>query len=258
MPMQPMNRIQENIVARQERRFLNWACARMPYSVTSDHLTALSVFGAILVLGGYVASRIDPRFLLVSALGFGVNWFGDSLDGSLARYRKVTRPKYGYFLDHSVDALCTILMIGGMGLSHYVRMDVALFAVAGYLALCIHVFLKNHVTGTFQLTFASLGPTELRIVFIALTMFMFFGGGGHWAGSSLLSDCDIVLLITGCVFMVLFANSTMTMIVQLRAIEGNGRRPVAMGDTAQAMAGRQAAPDAARDRRGAIKESQAF
>ena len=85
--MQPMNRIQENIVARQERRFLNWACSWMPYSVTSDHLTLLSVVGAFMVMGGYLASRIDPRFLLLSILGFVVNWFGDSLDGSLARSR---------------------------------------------------------------------------------------------------------------------------------------------------------------------------
>jgi archaetidylinositol phosphate synthase len=223
--MQPMKRIQENIVARQERRFLNWACARMPYSVTSDHLTMLSVVGAFMVMGGYVAGRTDPRFLLVSALGFVVNWFGDSLDGSLARYRKVTRPRYGYFLDHSVDAFCTLLMIGGMGFSLYVRMDVAMFAVVGYLALCIHVFLKNHVTGTFQLTFMFLGPTELRMIFVALTLYMLVGGATHWAGSAALSDCDIVLLITGSVFMLLFASSTATMIAQLRALEGSGAFP---------------------------------
>jgi phosphatidylglycerophosphate synthase len=220
-----MKRIQENIVARQERRFLNWACARMPYSVTSDHLTILSVIGAFMVLAGYVAGRTDSRFLLLSAFGFVVNWFGDSLDGSLARYRKVTRPRYGYFLDHSVDAFCTLLMIGGMGLSLYVRMDVAMFAVVGYLALCIHVFLKNHVTGTFQLTFMFLGPTELRMIFVALTFYMMVGGASHWAGSKALSDCDIVLLITGSVFMLLFASSTATMIARLRALEGTGAFP---------------------------------
>ena len=116
-------------------------------------------------------------------------------------------------------------MIGGMGLSLYIRMDVAMFAVVGYLALCIHVFLKNHVTGTFQLTFVSLGPTELRLIFIALTLFMLFGGPSHIVGLAALSDSDIVLLITGSVFMALFANSTVSMIAQLRAIEGNGKWP---------------------------------
>ncbi len=254
--MQPMNRIQQNIVARQERRFLNWACSWMPSSITSDHLTGLSVVGAVMVLAGYAASRIDPRFLLVSALGFGVNWFGDSLDGSLARYRKVTRPKYGYFLDHSVDALCTLLMIGGMGLSSYVRMDVAMFAVVGYLALCIHVFLKNHVTGTFQLTFMLLGPTELRMIFIALTLFMFVGGGSHWAGLTVLSDCDVVVLITGIVFMGLFTNSTLAMILQLRAIEGNGRVP-AVAEAVRASAARHKVADGGGDLLGAVNRSNA-
>jgi phosphatidylglycerophosphate synthase len=237
--MQPMKRIQENIVASQERRFLNWACSWMPYSITSDHLTALSVVGAFMALSGYIASRYDSRFLLIAALGFVVNWFGDSLDGSLARYRKVTRPRYGYFLDHSVDAFCTLLMVGGMGLSPYVRMDVAMFAVVGYLALCIHVFLKNQVTGTFQLTFVLLGPTELRMVFVALTLFMLLGGQTHWAGSTVLSDCDIVLLITGGVFMALFVNSTATMMAQLRAIEGNGRQPASLAEAARTMTARQ-------------------
>lgn len=223
--MQPIDRIQKNIVARHERRLLTWVCSRMPGRVTSDHLTVLSVVGASMVLGGYVASRFDARFLVVSILGFAVNWFGDSLDGSLARYRKLTRPRYGYFLDHSVDALCTLLMIGGMGLSHYVRTDVAMFAVMGYLALCIHVFLRNYVTGTFQLTFMCLGPTELRIVFVALTVFMLLAGPTHWAGLAVLSDCDVVLLVVGGVFLALFVNSTAATIVHLRALEGDGRVP---------------------------------
>ncbi len=256
--MQPMNRVQENIVARQERRFLNWSCSWMPESVTSDHLTALGVAGAFLVPIGYLASRVDARFLLLAILGFVLNWFGDSLDGSLARYRKVTRPKYGYFLDHSVDALCTLLMFGGMGLSHYVRLDIALFAVVGYLALCIHVFLRNHVTGTFQLTFMYLGPTELRMIFIALTFFMLIAGPSHIAGLSLLSDCDIVVLITASVFMALFTFNTATMILQLRAVEGNGRRAAAAAQTAIPLTYRPMASEPSRERLVVIRESNAY
>lgn len=228
--MQPMERIQENVVARQERRFLTWACSRMPERVTPDHLTALSVVGALLVPAGYFGSRADPRFLLVAILGLVANWFGDSLDGSLARYREVTRPRYGYFLDHSVDAFGTVLMIGGMGLSPYVRTDVALFAVAGYLALCIHVFLKNYVTGTFQLTFIHLGPTELRMVFVALTVFMFFAGPSHDLGSATLSDCDIALTIIGIVLVLLFLSGTLAISGQLRDLEQ--RRPALDGSAA--------------------------
>ena len=225
--MQPMSRVQANIVSRHERRFLDWACASMPRGVTSDHLTVLGVFGAIMVLAGYVASRWDPRFLGLSAVGYVVHWFGDSLDGSLARHRNVTRPRYGYFLDHSVDAVCILLMIGGMGLTTYVRMDVALFVVMGYFALSIHVFLKNHVTGTFQLSFMALGPTELRMVFVAITLWMLIGGPSNIVGGTLVSDHDIALLVMGGVFMALFTISTTSMIMELRAIEGNGRKPIA-------------------------------
>lgn len=223
--MQPMNRIQRNLVATQERRFLNWACSRMPEAVTSDHLTAISVFAAVLVPLGFLASRASPWFLLLAAFGFALNWLGDSLDGSLARYRNTTRPQYGYFLDHSVDAFATLLMVGGMGLSVFVRLDVALYVVAAYLILSIHVFLKNHVTGTFQLTFIFLGPTEVRIFYVALTLIMLVAGPMHRLGLAALSDYDVALLICGSIFMLLFVSNTARMLMQLRAIEGDGRRP---------------------------------
>ena len=223
--MQPTTRIQANIVARQERRFLNWACEAMPGMVTPDHLTGFGILGAFMVAAGYAASHIDRRFLLLSVLGFVTNWFGDSLDGSLARYRKVTRPRYGYFLDHSVDALCILLMIGGMGLSPFVRLDVALFVVVGYFALSIHVFLKHHVTNTFQLSFMALGPTELRIAFVVITFWMILcGTGGGPFATARMSDYDICLIVIGSAFCGLFVINTAVTMLTLRALEGNGRR----------------------------------
>ncbi len=242
--MQPMNRVQGNIVNRQERRFLDWACSMMPDAVTSDHLTLFGVLGAVFVLVGYVASHAGPIWLWLSVLGYVMHWFGDSMDGSLARFRKAARPRYGYFLDHSVDAFCILLMVGGMGLTPCVRLDVALFMVIGYFALSIHVFLKNHVTGTFQLSFMALGPTELRMLFIALTLWMAACGAGHgvFAGSGL-SDYDIALLVTGGVFVSLFMIHTVAMIVKLRAIEGDGsRRDVLVPPVVDAV--RRAAPRA--------------
>lgn len=234
--MQPSTRIQANIVARQERRFLNWACEAMPNVITPDHLTAFGVFGALLVLGGYAAANLDVRFLWLSPIGYVIHWLGDSLDGSLARHRESTRPRYGYFLDHSVDALCILLMIGGMGLSPFVRLDVALFVVVGYFALSIHVFLKHHVTNTFQLSFMALGPTELRIVFMAITFWMIGGGlgAGSFAAAPRLSACDIALLVTGSIFCVLFLINTTGTIATLRAAEGNGRRRVPASPIAEA------------------------
>lgn len=259
--MQPMKRIQGNIVNRQERRFLDWACGWMPSGVTSDHLTALGVFGAVLVLVGYIGERVDPRFLWLSALGYVVHWFGDSLDGSLARFRDVTRPRYGYFLDHSVDALCVLMMFGGLGLTSYVRLDVALFVVLGYYALMIHVFLKNHVTNTLQLSFILLGPTELRMIFVAITLWMYVQGqtGLHLAGH-VMSDYDIALLVIGTVFVALFGRGTFVMIRQLRALEGDGRvpTPAVVIEPVRKLAVRHVAAELHRDRRGPVKESTAF
>lgn len=223
--MQPTNRIQANIVNRQERRILDWACSVMPEQVTSDHLTLMGVCGAVLAFAGYVAERDDPRFLWLAAFGYLVHWAGDSLDGSLARFRNVGRPRYGYFLDHSVDAFCILMMVGGMGLSSFVRMDVALFVVVAYFALSIHVFLKNHVTGTFQLSFMALGPTELRMVFVAVTLWMYAQGGNAYPiGTTVFSSYDLVLLLVGTILSGLFVLNTLTMIVHLRGLEGDGRQ----------------------------------
>jgi phosphatidylglycerophosphate synthase len=256
--MQPMQRIQGNIVARQERRFLNWACSVMPEKITSDHLTAFGVFGAVVVVVGYIASRSNPDYLWLSAAGYLVHWFGDSLNGSLARHRNVSRPRYGYFIDHSLDAFCILLMVGGMGLTSYVRMDVALFVVMGYFILSIHVFLKNHVTGTFQLSFLALGPTELRMLFVAITIWMFVqGDASYHLGLAGVSGYDIVLTSTGIVFLALFTTNSVSMVLHLRALEGDGRQPLPATEAGRLVTARQAA-DVRRELRPAIQESSAY
>lgn len=157
-------RVQSNFVARRERAVLNWLCARLPQWVTSDLLTAVGICGAVLVLCGYVGTRFDRAFVWLASLGFVLNWFGDSLDGSLARYRRKERLRYGYFLDATTDAISNMIIMIGVGLSPYVRMDVALFALLGYYLLCIYVFLHYHLNGIYQLSFLAFGPTELRLV----------------------------------------------------------------------------------------------
>src|SRR3546814_11181029 len=102
---QAPTRIQQNILARSERRVLNWLCERLPAWVTPDQLTTLGFFGAVLVAAGYMLSWIDDEWLGLSLAGYIVNWFGDSLDGSLASCRRIVTPAYGYFFDHSVDRM---------------------------------------------------------------------------------------------------------------------------------------------------------
>ena len=168
----PVARIQENLTAAAERRLLNWLCARLPAGVKPDHLTTIGMLGAVVIFTGYAASSSDPAWLWLAIAGYFIQWFGDSLDGSLARFRKIERPRFGYFIDHSCDGFATLLILAGIGLSPYVRLDVALLALAGYLLLSIHAYLSARVVGELRLSYAAAGPTELRLVLIAYTVAM--------------------------------------------------------------------------------------
>jgi phosphatidylglycerophosphate synthase len=168
----PIDRIQQNLLAASERRLLNWLCAHMPPWVTPDLLTALGMVGAFAIFAGYAASGLHVDWLWLAIAGYGLQWFGDSMDGSLARFRRIERPSYGYFIDHSCDGLATLLILAGMGASPYIRMDVALVALAGYLLLSIHAYLAARVIGEFKLSYLAAGPTELRLLLIGMTLAM--------------------------------------------------------------------------------------
>ncbi|MBD58711.1 MAG: CDP-alcohol phosphatidyltransferase [Citromicrobium sp.] len=165
----PIERVQQNVLARGERWLLDRLCARMPRWVTPDLLTFIGMIGAIAVLAGYTASNLGDGWLWLAIAGYVLHWFGDSLDGSLARYRRIERPRYGYFLDHSCDGLATTLVVLGLGASGYVQLEVALVALAGYLLMSIHAFLSVRVLGELRLSYLKAGPTELRLVLIAMT-----------------------------------------------------------------------------------------
>lgn len=212
-----VTRVQTNVFARRERQFLDWLCARLPARVMPDHLTLLGVAGAVLILASYVASRFNPAFLWLASVGFVVHWFGDSLDGSLARHRRIERPIYGYFLDHTVDAICNLMIMAGIGLSLNVRMDVALFALVGYYLLCMYVFINNHLSGVFQLSFLGFGPTELRLCLIAINTWMFFAGHvGVTIDGEFFSFYDGVLFAAGAAFTIIFVVRMLSGIRDLR------------------------------------------
>jgi len=196
-------RIQQNILARGERRLLNWICPRLPAWVTPDQLTALGFLGAVMVAAGYMLSWIDDEWLGLCLVGYIVNWFGDSLDGSLARWRRTERPAYGYFLDHSVDAIGTLLMIGAIGASPYMRLDVALMAVIGYFLLSIHTFLAAKVVGEFRLSYMAGGPTELRLMLMTMTVLMSVVGTGDIPGANF-SPFDLFALVVASILVALF------------------------------------------------------
>lgn len=195
-----VKRIQQTVLTRAERRLLDWLCRRMPRWVTPDRLTSLALVSAALIFLAYALSNADRDWLWLAVIGYLGHWFGDSLDGSLARYRAIERPRYGYFIDHSCDGLAILLILGGIGASPFVRVDVALFAVAAYLLLAVHTFLIAKVNGDFPLSHLGAGPTEMRLLLIGLTIAMYFDApsAGVMAGFSgfdlFVSACAAIML----------------------------------------------------------------
>ncbi len=161
-----MDRVNDILLGPIERPALAWMCRRMPRWVTPDHLTALGVAGGVLTLAGFWLTRVHEGFLWLASAGLVVNWLGDSLDGNLARYREIERPKYGYFVDHVTDAIVTSLVCLGLGLSAYVGMPYALGALVSYLMLSVLTYVTSQVTGVFRISYGRFGPTEVRAVLI--------------------------------------------------------------------------------------------
>lgn len=158
------NRIQTSLLNAAEKKALVWLARRQPKWVTSDFLTFLGLGGALICALGYFLSNFDINWLWLSTAGLVINWYGDSLDGSLARVRHTQRPTYGFFIDHSIDALTISIMCIGAGLSPMLRLDVAMCVLVGYLILSIYTYVGIIVKNEFRLTYGKLGPTEFRII----------------------------------------------------------------------------------------------
>ncbi|OLD95409.1 MAG: hypothetical protein AUG79_05500 [Gemmatimonadetes bacterium 13_1_20CM_4_69_16] len=180
------------MLADPERRLLRAIAARLPQGVTSDHLTVLGMFGALGVAAAYALSPLSPGWLWAASACLAVQWLGDSLDGTVARVRGAERPRYGYYLDHVVDAGSTALIGLGLGLSPYVNPCVALGVVIVYLALSINVYLEANVFAVFRLAYSRLGPTEVRILLIAVNAGLAVSGPGR--GVYLIANATLALL----------------------------------------------------------------
>ncbi|WP_395663872.1 CDP-alcohol phosphatidyltransferase family protein [Aestuariivirga sp.] len=140
----------------------------MPAFIHPDHLTALGVAGGMLVFAGFALSNLLPAFLWLAAAGLVLNWVGDSLDGSLARYRCSERPRFGYFLDHMTDSFSMSLIGIGAGLSPFLSMSACLLVLIGYLLLTVLSVLEARVRGILRISFGKIGPTEFRIFLLLL------------------------------------------------------------------------------------------
>jgi phosphatidylglycerophosphate synthase len=163
------------LLARPEARALEWIAERIPSQVKPDHLTALGVLASVGIAAAYVLSNGDRMWLWTASALLVLHWLGDSLDGTLARVRHSERPRYGYYLDHLVDAFATAAIGIGLGLSPYMLLAVGLAIVVAYLILSINTYLETHAFGVFSLGYGRFGPTEARAMLIAVNTVLALG-----------------------------------------------------------------------------------
>lgn len=200
-------RAQVSLLAPIEKRALLWLAHRMPAAVNSDHLTLL---GLVSLLGAgfcYWYSRYEPLALVAVIFLLITNWFGDSLDGTLARVRNRQRPRYGFYVDHVVDMFGTFFLIGGLGLSGYMSPGIAVGAILAYFMLSIEVYLATYTIGTFHLSFWKFSPTELRVL-LMIGNLVLLGGVTHGqigGARYLLFDIGGVVAIAGMAVMLVVA-----------------------------------------------------
>jgi archaetidylinositol phosphate synthase len=196
-------RVNDILLGPLERPTLQWLAAHMPAWVTPDLCTVTGTLGALLTLISYGLSNINPNYLWLASLGFFINWLGDSLDGTLARYRHIERPRYGYYIDHTTDVVCQVMIFLGLGLTPYISFNVASLALISYLLLSVLVYIRTYVVGEFKISYGKLGPTESRAIAVLLNIAMyFFGMQSIMFGPAAISIYDIfvaaiALLLTG-------------------------------------------------------------
>lgn len=214
-------RVNDILLGPLERPALQWLAAHMPAWVTPDICTGIGVLGALLITASYLLSTLDRDFLWLASLGFVINWFGDSLDGTLARYRRIERPVFGFFLDHITDAVNEVLIFVGLGLTPYVSFNVACLTLVAYLLLSVLVFVSTAVIGEFKISYGKLGPTEVRVLAILLNTWMYFGGERAFLvsagvfGEAYFTVYDIVVGFIGVLLLFFFVSSVRKETVRL-------------------------------------------
>ncbi|MBR5241116.1 MAG: CDP-alcohol phosphatidyltransferase family protein [Muribaculaceae bacterium] len=175
MGKEKSERIQASILSEVEKSALVWLANRQPRWVTSDMLTFVGVIGAVICAIGYALSKYDLMWLWLSSFGLVINWYGDSLDGTLARTRNAQRPVYGFFIDHSLDAITICIMCIGAGFSPVFRMEIAMLLLIGYLVLSVYTYICTIIKDEFRLTYGGVfGPTELRLIIIILNTIVMY------------------------------------------------------------------------------------
>ena len=204
LPFADAIRLQESFTARAERKALAWLAARLPSWVNSDHLTLLGFIAMLLAGASYALARTNRAGLILATFFLALNWFGDSLDGTLARIRNRQRPRYGFYVDHMIDTLGGLFLMGGLAISGIVDWRIALGMFVAYLMLSIEVYLAAYTLGTFRLSFAKFGPTEIRILLALGNVALWFHPESRVFGSSYrVFDVGGIIAIAGMALMLI-------------------------------------------------------
>jgi phosphatidylglycerophosphate synthase len=201
--MNPIQRINDSFLGPWERPALAWIAARMPAAIVPDQLTAFGVLGAFLTAAGYVLSRWSVTWLWLASVGLLINWFGDSLDGTLARVRRIERPRYGFFIDHTSDLFCQVITFVSLGISPLAHFGAACLGLITFLLAFVYSLITAHARATMRITYFYFGPTEIRALLLLGNLLTLPGGVvvlDPWlpplpgAGAVTLHDFGIALL----------------------------------------------------------------
>jgi archaetidylinositol phosphate synthase len=216
-------RVNDILLGPLERPALQWLAAHSPSWITPDLMTVTGIAGALLITISYTLSNFHPAFFWLATLGFIINWFGDSLDGTLARYRHIERPKYGFYIDHVSDVLTEIIIILGLGISPYIKFPVASMCCIAYIAMSVLVYVRMNVMGEFKISYNKLGPTEVRVLAILLNTAMFFGGAYTFnislgSFTAAISPYDLFVAAIALLIIYFFATTSVQQSIALRKL----------------------------------------
>lgn len=174
--MNTLRRVNDSLLGPWERPALAWMARRIPASIVPDHLTLLGVLGACLTVAGYIQSRESLNWLWLACAGLSVNWIGDSLDGTLARMRRIERPRYGFFIDHTSDLFCQVITFVALGISPLAHFGVACLGLITFLLAFVYTLITAQARATLRITYFHFGPTEIRALLLLGSILTMVGG----------------------------------------------------------------------------------
>ena len=213
-------RVLRTFTAPWEKPLLIRMAKALPAWVTSDHLTVLAVIASFITGLGFYLLRFSRWWILLSNAGFVIHWWGDSLDGTLARVRHKEREKFGFFVDHICDAWAVVVICTGLGLSPIVRLDLALFVAIAYLLMNIFAHVLTYVQRVFKLSYGRFGPTEVRIIMMAVTTLLTFWNPVIFRVLSFAFTLgDFILLALSAVLVAIFILSSVLKAIELDRLD---------------------------------------